>query len=304
MKYVPAKVSRAAALSVLKTKKASPQILFVAGVAGVVGTTVLACRATLKVEDILNEAEKNKADAGRLLNMDEKDQPAPYSAEDYTNDIKYIGAKTTMKIVKLYLPSFALGVLSVAALTKSHTILVKRNAALAATVTAVQQAFDNYRKRVVDEYGEEKDREFRFGKVTETVLVEDVNGPKKQKVTHYDETDGLYSREYGPQNKNYTYVPESNIFFLKSAQNHCNDRLTAEGFLLLNDVYEYLGFPRTKEGSVVGWVKDTSKTNGDGYVDFRIFDERSGDQLHDFYVGRENSLLLDFNVDGVIYEYI
>jgi len=49
-----------------------------------------------------------------------------------------------------------------------------------------------------------------------------------------------------------------------------------------------LGFERTKEGSVVGWVMD----NGDDYVDFGMLDLW------------KNGYLLDFNVDGVIYDLL
>ena len=60
-----------------------------------------------------------------------------------------------------------------------------------------------------------------------------------------------------------------------------------------------LGLPRTQAGQLVGWVKG----QGDDFVDFGIFD---GDDMkhRDFVNGYERSILLDFNVDGIVYNLI
>ena len=89
--------------------------------------------------------------------------------------------------------------------------------------------------------------------------------------------------------------------FLKGVQAHCNDRLRAEGMLFLNDVYKELGFEPTKAGQVVGWVYDEHDPDCDNYVDFGIFNLHS-QAAHDFVNGYERSILLDFNVDGNIWE--
>ena len=73
-----------------------------------------------------------------------------------------------------------------------------------------------------------------------------------------------------------------------------NDRLQIYGYVLLNDVYQELGIQRTKEGSIVGWAM-TNKS-GDGYVDFGL-DEKIN-------MTDDERFILDFNVDGVIYDYI
>ena len=56
-----------------------------------------------------------------------------------------------------------MGGLSIAALTRSHNILTKRNAALTAAYGALEKGFSEYRARVVEKYGEEEDRDFRYG---------------------------------------------------------------------------------------------------------------------------------------------
>ena len=87
-----------------------------------------------------------------------------------------------------------------------------------------------------------------------------------------------------------------NLMYLKSTQNLMNDRLRSRGHLFLNEVYDHLGLPRSKEGQIVGWIYDTENPIGDNFVDFGIFDDRSKPDISEF----ENSILLDFNVDGNI----
>jgi hypothetical protein len=58
-----------------------------------------------------------------------------------------------------------------------------------------------------------------------------------------------------------------------------------------------MGFERTSAGFVVGWVLDG---NGDGYIDFGLSEARSSR----FMNAEERSVILDFNVDGVVYDLI
>ena len=98
----------------------------------------------------------------------------------------------------------------------------------------------------------------------------------------------------------WTNDPKFNLLYLKTQQNYANDLLKSKGHVLLNEVYEMLGMPKTKDGEVVGWFYDEDNPNGDNYVDFGIYDERN----RDFINGYENRVLLDFNVDGFIFDKI
>lgn len=284
---------------ILIGKKNSPTILFASGVIGVVATTVLASRATLRLEEVLIETH---ADFTKAKDVRER-HAEKYSDTDYRKDMTYIYIRTAVKITKLYGPAIIVGGLSIASLTGAHNILTKRNAALTAAYAAVEKGFAEYRQRVVDEYGPEKDREFRFGKETREVLVEDTNGPKKKQVTHHGTRgNSIYARLFDENNKNWNHNPEYNMLFLRGQQNYANDRLQAKGYLMLNDVYDMLGLPRTTAGQVVGWLKDG---NGNGFVDFGVFDNNGNvERFYEFMVGRENALLLDFNVDGPVYQQL
>lgn len=303
MKFsIPSSVSRTASRAVLKTKVHSPTILFGVGVVGMVATTVTACRATLKLEEVMNESEK-KAETAKTL-----DHPK-YSEEDRRRDLIIIRTQTAVKLAKLYAVPLALGTLSVVCLTGSHKILLSRNASLTAAYAAVDQAFKQYRKRVVEEFGEDKDRELMFEGEERTIVEEGKNGPKKKQVKHVGpEGASMYAKFFrevsddGLRNPNWSPVPEYNLMYIRQIQGRMNQLLRANGHVFLNEVYDELGLNRTKAGQVVGWVWNSD--NGDDWIDFGVFTDRTLERVHDYMVGRENELLLDFNVDGPIMDLI
>jgi hypothetical protein len=202
----------------------------------------------------------------------------------------------------LYAPAIACGALSIGALAGSHRVLTKRNLALTAAYSAVEKGFNDYRTRVVEEFGEDKDRELRYGTDTEKITTEGKDGKTKTKEVKIvgPNSASVYARFFDEYCKNWKRQPEYNLLFLQCQQNYANDLLQSRGHIFLNEVYDMIGIDRSKAGAVVGWV--ISK-DGDNFVDFGIFD---GDnpKARDFVNGREGSILLDFNVDGVIYDKI
>lgn len=297
LKALATTVSSTVGRQLLKGQKHSPTILFAGGVVGVITTTVLAARATLKLEEVLDHSAKNRELADDLLSQNRKD----YTADDHQKDVAYIKVKTAVNIAKLYGPTVILGLVSIGALAGSHNILSKRNAALTAAYGAMKKGFDEYRKRVVDELGEDKDREFRYGSESREIVEETETGPQTRTVQRAKHGSSIYARLFGQDSSNsWSPTPEYNLLFLKSQQNMANDQLRARGHVFLNEVYDSLGLERSKEGAIVGWVWD----NGDGYIDFGIFDRQMTPQALDFFTGHEGQILLDFNVDGVIYDKI
>lgn len=300
MKFkLPDSVTRTVTRQILIGKKHSPTILFVGGVVGVGATVVTACRATLKLEEVLQDAQGDRDDAKRALGLHRED----YTETDYKKDMTVLYVRHATRVCRLYAPSVALGVLSIAALTGAHKIQRTRIAGLTAAYSAVSGAFSEYRGRVVAEYGEDKDQELRYGTDTKTVMVEDKNGPKKKQVSTFGDGGGSqYSKIFDIYNKNWSPQPEYNLLFLRGQQRWATDRLRARGHLFLNEVYEELGLDHTKAGAVVGWLYN--KGDGDGYVDFGIWESRDMLRMRDFFTGREEGIMLDFNVDGIIYDKI
>lgn len=293
MKFVPNSVTSKVAHAALRVNHQSPTILFAAGVVGVGATVVLACKATLKLDDLIKDAEKTTQDI-------QTTQHANYTEHDRKKDLYYHRIGTAGRLVKLYAPSAAVGVLSVAALTQSNRILTQRNVALTAAYATIEKAFNEYRARVRDELGDEKDRHFRYGKQERQIAVEtDTGTDVKTVITVPDGKPSGYAKFFDTFNPNWQPNAELNLYWLKCQQNWLNNKLQANGHLFLNDVYEQLGFEKTDAGQVVGWWIGPD-SDGDGYVDFGVFDANN-DQARDFVNGYEKAILLDFNVDGVVY---
>lgn len=295
MKCIPDGALRIVSRTILQGQKHSPKILFVTGIVGVVATTVVACRATLKLEEVLEKTQKD-------LDAVKKLKHQRYSEQDREQDTAYLYIRGAVKIAKLYLPAIGLGVFSIGCLVGAHGILSKRNIGLTAAYAAIDQSFKEYRSRVVGELGEDKDREFRYGVRSEEVTVIDESGKKTKEVVkrvEFGRASG-YARFFDEYSRHWCRDADYNSVFIQCQQNYANDLLRSRGHVFLNEVYDLLGFERTTAGSVVGWIRNGT---GDGYIDFGIFDNRNP-RARDFVNGREYSVLLDFNVDGVIYDKI
>ena len=291
--------------------KHSPEILMGIGIAGVVTSTVLACRSTLKVKDILEDKETNMNNVKEVLAEGRED----YTEEDARKDKTIIMTTTAIRIMKLYAPSVIIGAGSIACLLESHNVMRNRNAGLAAALAATTESFKQYRERVTAKYGDEVDKEMRYG-IKKEKKEKDGKKTKEDIVVGCDEKElSGYARYFNESNINWTDDPQFNMMFLRQNQNWANDKLISQGYLYLNDVYDALGFPKTKAGQVVGWVYDPKNNErGDNYIDFGIYDlnvrgyrdEMANDTIaeerQDFINGYRNSILLDFNVDGNIWE--
>lgn len=290
MKFIPNAMSVKVAQKALMGRKHSPTVLFAFGVAGVTCSTVLACRATLKLESVLDKAQ-NDLEMARALDHED------YSDIDRKKDVAIVYVRSVTEIGTLYAPSILLGAASIAALTTSHNILTRRNVALTAAYAALEKGFTDYRERVIDKFGEEEDRKLRYEH--EEVEIVDSKGKKKKVLRVSSDAESIYARFFDQMSPSWSKEPEYNLLFLRAQQNYANDLLKSRGHLFLNEVYNMLGIPHSGAGAVVGWVigKD-----GDNFVDFGIFEDNEG--CRDFVNGREGSILLDFNVDGVIYDKI
>jgi hypothetical protein len=305
MRFVPDAVSRMAAGQLLSARKHSPTILFGVGVVSMVGSTVLACRATLKMEEVLTEVEGEKRQQQQVKALVESDDytgDQTYTDEEMVQDLKIIKVRGIAKVIKLYAPSVILGGVGVLCLTKSHQILRDRNAALTAAYVVLDGAFRSYRERVVDRFGEETDRDLRYD-YEEVDHIDEETGKVTPMLQVAPGEPSGYARWFDDESsESWTPPPfeNHNWVFLRNTQNWANDILKSRGHIFLNEVYKMLGLSHTTAGAVVGWVYDR-ELGGDNFIDFGIFDYDSSPRYSN---GRENAILLDFNVDGPIYDLI
>ena len=271
----------------LVISKHAPTILTVAGTAGFIGTTVLASKATLKLEETMAE------EASLLVKVHEAQEEGKLSDKDAAHDKVVLYTRMATKLGKLYAPALILGAASIAALATGHGIMLKRNASLAAAYAAVDQAFKSYKKKVEAKFG--KDAVLEAISVPTEELV--VDGETTESVLKYGDT-SPYGVIFDETNHNWSADEDLSALHLKCQQQYANDILQTRGHIFLNEVYKMLGFPHTPAGAITGWVKG----NGDNFVDFNIHDGLfEGEDANGRLVTK---WALDFNVDGVMYDKI
>lgn len=306
------KLTRTSNKLIFKAKKHSPAILMVAGTVGVVTSTVLACKATTKLETITN-ATKEKVDAIHEAVDVGEINGVEYTQEDSKKDLTIVYTQNALQIAKLYAPSVIVGALSIGCFLTSHRIMRTRNLALSAAFGALSTEFKEYRGRVAERFGKDIERQIKYNIKQEAVekTVVDENGNESTVTELIDVVDeknlseySEFARFFDVGNPHWQKDPEDNLWFLKQQERYANEKLQRQGYLFLNDVYDSIGIPKTKAGQVVGWIYDKNTDPNDGrdnYVDFGIFDGASR-AARDFVNGYERTILLDFNVDGNIWE--
>lgn len=289
----------------IKLRKHSPELLIAAGVVGTVVSTVLACKATTKLSTILDESKGNIETIHKCEN--DKEMEERYSQEDAKKDLAIVYIQTGVKIVKLYAPAVVLGTISIAGIVASNNILRKRNVALAAAYATVDKSFKEYRSRVVERFGDDVDKELRYNikakKIEETIKDPESGKEKKSKTTVNVAAPTVddYARFFDKTCRHYEENMNYNLMLLRSQQQLANDKLVADGFLFLSDVYDMLGITRTKMSQSVGWIyKPDGNSNGDNFVDFGVMVVKR--ETEDG--GYEDAILMNFNVDGPILDLI
>lgn len=273
----------------LVIKKFSPEILTGIGIVSGIVATITACHATTKLEDVL---DKHDAAVEKLDEDDVKGKAL----------VKFEAAKD---VIRLYSPAVGFTALSVTSILGAHGIMSKRNAALAAAYSFASGKLMEYRQRVIEELGEDADHKFLHGLKTETVEIteEGKNGKtKSKKLTVISGDKSIYARFFDDASHRWENDPQLNLAFLNAQQCYANDLLRARGHVFLNEVYDILGIPRSREGAIVGWIYDPNG-DGDNHIDFGIYSIEN-QEARDFVNGYNPAIFLDFNVDGVIYDLI
>ena len=286
----------------LTVRKHSPEILMVAGVIGTVAGAVMACKETLELENVLDECKQEKMELEEQYAMCEE-----YSEDALKKDQVKLTIKQAAKIVKLYAPSVIMEATSIGVIFASNDIMRKRNASMAAAYATLNSMYKRYRQNVIESYGEEVDKDMRFGVKHEKVTEIDEDGNKVKidaRIVDLDNTAlaiSDYSRFFQAGCKGFDASSgRYNLLYLKGIQAMFNNKLIADGYVMLNDVYRELGFDTIPEGWSIGWVYDEANPIGDNYIDFGLYEARNKNQraVNDW----EPVILMDFNVDGNLYE--
>ncbi len=300
-------VKRAIGVTKVKLNQKAPEIAIISGVGAMFGGTFIACKVTLKLDDILSEHNETL----EKVETAAETMPEKYSQEDKEHDIKIVRIQTGVKIVKAYLPAALMMIGGATSILVGNSMHKKRAATLTASLAAMTESFREYRKRVAERYGEDAERRIRFNlkeeKIEETEVDPETGKEKKvkKKVDVLDGDPGKYSPYaviFDPASREWSKDPDQNFLFLRAQQKLANAKLISQGYLFLNEVYAALDIPETKEGHQVGWIYDP-KLGKDNFIDFGIYDVRK-EPVRDFQNGYERNIILDFNVDGPIVDKI
>lgn len=305
MNAVMANVSRFAAKAKFKLGKHSPEILMVVGAVGAVTSTVMACKATLKVNDILAAHDATVATIHDVQEGKVQIKAGEeYTEEDVKKDLTTTYVQTGLKIAKLYAPAVILGTLSIGCMFGSNHILQKRNAALTAAYVTLDKAFGDYKERVTERFGDHVQSELEHGikavEVESKVVNED--GTEETIKSYVDEVDGAHSPYdliFDEMIDEWQPDAQYNKWHLAQVEDTANRRLRTQGYLFLNDVYRMIGRYNSgamivkPEGQIVGWLYDPNNENLQNCVKLGL------DKMHG-----DRNVVLHFNVDGPIIDKI
>lgn len=301
-------IKRIGRVAKIKLNKNAPDIAIIAGVGTMIAGTVMACKATLRVDEIRAEAAEIVEKIDETLIK----RPDDYTEEEAKHDKLIVAGQTAIKLAKNYAPAAIMiggGAVSIILGNRVHR---KRMASMTASLAAVTESFRGYRKRVAEKYGDEAERQIRYNLKSEKIEETEVGADGKEKkvkktANNIGNDDSVkyspYAVVFDSASREWSKDPNQNFMFLRAQQKIANAKLIANGYLFLNDVLDALDLPETEAGHYVGWIYDMDDPVGDNFIDFGIFDIRK-ESVRDFQNGYERDIILDFNVDGPIVDRV
>jgi len=300
----------------LKLVKHAPAIMMGVGMVTIGAGVVMACRSTLKVDDIL-ERHKDLLENARSL----PDQVNPVDNTEIDEktvrkEVAKVYGHTALSIAKLYALPAGLIVtgyfLSISGFVKLH----KYAAGVTAAYDTLLISHNKLKKAVIDDQGVEKYHEYMYGKgKKKTVEAKTVNDDGEEIYKNTQAIimeDGreiplsgyaqLYARGISKQwDANEWY----NRTYINGRMEMLTVKLIDRGHVFLNEAYEALGFPHTKEGSVIGWIYDPSDPDSVDHVEFDVHEVWLPEVNKDDKPIYEVAYYIDFpNLSGVILDKI
>lgn len=286
-----------------RISKHAPTILSITASAGVIATGYLAWKAGTRFEDVEGRDWDRRKEC--LRNADTiPDEDVPKI--ERKNRILFI-----LDTIRSVTPAAIVGAATITMIYFSNSISKKRLAAMGAAYATLQTAFDGYKRTMVEALGKEsvekilKPKLPNVGKSAEEILSSDNKSDAayvSDAVVNSLKALSPYARIIAEESStcwdpNEDYTSQN----LAAVQLWANRRLERKGHLFLNEVFDQLGLSRTREGAVVGWLKNGE---GDGYVSFGDFDASIYRVPSDDYTRVDSNFIVDFNVDGVIWDRI
>lgn len=205
--------------------KRSPEILMGLGITGMVTSTVMAVRATPMALQLIDDAKEE-------YEMDE------------------LGKKEIVKTTwKCYMPASIVGGVSICCLLGSHSVNMRRKAAIATAYTISETALRDYQEKVKSTLGEEKEKDIKNAIIKDKIDAKSIDSSNNTIIITNTGTSKCYDAVTE------TYF-ESSINAIEKAINVINRSILNDGYASVNDLYYELGLPSTPLGDSLGWNSD------------------------------------------------
>lgn len=215
-----------------RLKRASPTILTILGAAGVVGTAVLAVKATPKAMQLIEEADYEKR-------RDQDDVLTPME---------------TVKVAwKPYIPAASVGLATIVCILGANGLNRKQQAAITSAYILLDNTYREYQKKVRELYGPEVDSAVRREVAKETPpKPEDI--PSGDELLFFDFFSGRYLNR-----------PIEQVI---DAEYQLNRKFIHKDYVTLNEWYELLGMEAVDFGDMLGW----SVSAGEAFYNYQWID--------------------------------
>lgn len=221
-------------------KKNSSTILTYMGVAGVVGTAVMAVKATPKAMELIEDAKKEKGEELTTL-------------------------QTIVVAAPAYIPSTLIGVGTIACIIGSNVLNKRQQAALTSAYIMLNRSYNDYKSKLIELYGKDTDDRIQKELMEEKI---DAEPPYIVGQTAFYATKGLETLCNTEKALFYDTISEryfeSTPLDVYAAEYHLSRNFIITGCATPNDFYDFLGIPQTPEGDVIGW----SMEDGYYWLDF------------------------------------
>ena len=291
-------------------KRHAPEICIGIGVAGFVGTVAGTVHATNQTRDILDAKNDQIEQFDKLAS----DPTVAYNDEDYNNDVKKLKKRTRRRLFKTWWPVGTLGLGSIFSFLSGYKIVSGRYAATAAAYKTLEAGYERYRENVIAKFGKDVDNEMmqikaeeiekQLQKEAEEEKAADASG-KKLKKRKLQPGNDIQIFNYKSDRWRDYWTPDMALDYLRTIQNQCNDELKMTGSFFVNEANEYLGFKRTCEGQVLGWIWDP-KNGFEDEIDFGL-DNLSPEQMRIILSTTRNcdiQIPIRMNPRGIVFDLL
>ena len=236
-------------------RKYGPTAMVAAGSLGVVGSTIYACKQTMKLSDILDEAKECDEKLRNVLSTGQLPDGRPYHEEDYKHDKQVLDRKVLSSTVKTYAGPAACMAISLASILFGYRFVKLENAALGSAVAGFSGVLAKLKASDPEKY-----REIMMGKETTEVVQNPDTGEIEEIRKNLKLEDGV-GKFFGKAifdetNPKYSKSHYENLMFLRVAEHDLTNRMNVYGHLFLNEVLRYLSLETVPEGQYLGWVAD------------------------------------------------